>query len=51
VFFADVVGFTPCAARLTPEVGVALLNDAFTAFDTMSTGHGVEKIKTIGRSV
>jgi PAS domain S-box-containing protein len=48
VLFADLVGFTPLAARLTPEVGVDLLNDVFTAFDTMSARHGVEKIKTIG---
>jgi class 3 adenylate cyclase len=48
VLFADLVGFTPLAARLSPEVGVDLLNDVFTAFDSMSAKHGVEKIKTIG---
>jgi PAS domain S-box-containing protein len=48
ILFADLVGFTPLAARLSPEVGVDLLNDVFTAFDTMSATHGVEKIKTIG---
>ena len=46
--FADLVGFTPLAARLSPEVGVDLLNDVFTAFDTMTVRHGLEKIKTIG---
>ncbi len=48
VLFADLVGFTPLAARLSPEVGVDLLNDVFTAFDAMSAQHGLEKIKTIG---
>ncbi len=48
VLFADLVGFTPLAARLSPEVGVDLLNDVFTAFDTMTVRHGLEKIKTIG---
>jgi urea transport system substrate-binding protein len=48
VLFADLVGFTPLAARLNPEVSVDLLNDVFTAFDTMTMKHGVEKIKTIG---
>ncbi|MEN8233626.1 MAG: adenylate/guanylate cyclase domain-containing protein [Actinomycetota bacterium] len=48
VLFADLVGFTPLAAGLSPEAGVGLLNDVFTAFDTMTARHGVEKIKTIG---
>ncbi|MEN8041905.1 MAG: adenylate/guanylate cyclase domain-containing protein [Actinomycetota bacterium] len=48
VLFADLVGFTPLAARLSPEVGVDLLNDVFTAFDSLTVKHGVEKIKTIG---
>jgi len=48
VLFADLVGFTPLAAQLSPEVGVDLLNDVFTAFDALSEKHGVEKIKTIG---
>ncbi|MEN8239585.1 MAG: adenylate/guanylate cyclase domain-containing protein, partial [Actinomycetota bacterium] len=48
VLFADLVGFTPLSARLSPEVGVDLLNDVFSAFDTMTEDRGVEKIKTIG---
>ena len=48
ILFADLVGFTPLVARLSPEAGVDLLNDVFTAFDTLSDKHEVEKIKTIG---
>ena len=48
VLFADLVGFTPLAARLSPEASVDLLNDVFTAFDAMTVKHGLEKIKTIG---
>ena len=48
VLFADLVGFTPLAARLSPETSVDLLNDVFTAFDRLTERHGLEKIKTIG---
>jgi class 3 adenylate cyclase len=48
VLFADVVGFTPMAAALTPEKLVEVLNEVFTRFDALATKHGVEKIKTIG---
>jgi len=48
VLFADVVGFTPLAARLAPAEVVELLNQVFTAFDELARTHGVEKIKTIG---
>jgi urea transport system substrate-binding protein len=46
--FADIVGFTPLAARLSPEQAVELLNEVFSAFDRLTEKHGVEKIKTIG---
>ncbi len=46
--FADVVGFTPLSARLSPAEAVAILNEIFTAFDRIATSHGVEKIKTMG---
>ncbi|MEA1903589.1 MAG: adenylate/guanylate cyclase domain-containing protein, partial [Actinomycetota bacterium] len=46
--FADVVGFTPLAARLEPDRAVELLNELFTAFDQLADKYGVEKIKTIG---
>jgi PAS domain S-box-containing protein len=48
VLFADLVGFTPLAARLGPEHAVELLNEIFSAFDRMADRHGVEKIKTLG---
>ncbi len=46
--FADVVGFTPLTARLSPDRAVELLNEVFTAFDRLVDRHGAEKIKTIG---
>ena len=46
--FADIVGFTPLTARMSPEQAVELLNEVFSAFDRLTEKHGVEKIKTIG---
>lgn len=48
VLFADLVGFTPLAARIPGDRLVALLNAVFTRFDALCETHGVEKIKTIG---
>ena len=48
ILFADVVNFTPLAARLTPKQTVDLLNQVFSYFDTLVDKYGVEKIKTIG---
>jgi class 3 adenylate cyclase len=48
VLFADIVGFTPLSARLSPEATVEILNEIFTAFDAICERHGAEKIKTIG---
>jgi adenylate cyclase len=48
VLFADVVGFTPLSSKLTPDELVTLLNDLVSRFDALSTGLGIEKIKTIG---
>ena len=48
VLFADLVGFTPLAARLSPKETLALLDRLFTGFDELAARHGVEKIKTIG---
>lgn len=48
VVFADIVGFTPLAARKPPAELVALLDRVFTGFDTLARQHGLEKIKTIG---
>lgn len=48
ILFADITGFVALARRLGAEKTVATLNDIVTAFDALSTKHGVEKIKTIG---
>ncbi len=48
ILFADIVGFTPMAARMRPEELVSHLNRIFSAFDALATHHGLEKIKTIG---
>jgi len=48
VLFADVVGFTPMSASLSPSQLVTLLNGVFTAFDGFVAELGLEKIKTLG---
>ncbi len=48
VLFADIVGFTPLSARLSPAELVELLNRVFSGFDELAGRHGLEKIKTIG---
>ena len=48
VLFADVVGFTTLAEKVTPARLVEILNEVFTRFDALAAAHGVEKIKTIG---
>jgi adenylate cyclase len=48
ILFADLVGFTAVAARVTPSVLVDNLNRIFSAFDDLCRQSGIEKIKTIG---
>jgi class 3 adenylate cyclase len=48
VLFADIVGFTPLASRLTARDVIELLSKLFSAFDGLVAERGVEKIKTIG---
>jgi class 3 adenylate cyclase len=48
VMFADIVDFTHLSAGITPHGVVKLLNELFSAFDSLAEKHGVEKIKTIG---
>ena len=48
VLFADIVGFTPMSARMSPGELVGLLNRIFSGFDELAERHGLEKIKTIG---
>lgn len=48
VLFADVVGFTPMSASMSPPELVGLLNEVFTTFDRFVQELGLEKIKTVG---
>ena len=48
VLFADIVGFTKLSASVGPKELVEMLNVVFSAFDTLTEQHGLEKIKTIG---
>jgi adenylate cyclase len=48
VLFADIVGFTPLAERLSAAELVELLDRVFARWDAVAAQHGVEKIKTIG---
>lgn len=48
VLFADLAGFTPMSAKMTPPELVGLLNQIFTVFDRFVDDLGLEKIKTVG---
>lgn len=48
VVFADLVGFSNLAKRLSPGHLVRLLNRFFSAADACAERHGIEKVKTIG---
>ncbi|WP_353646325.1 adenylate/guanylate cyclase domain-containing protein [Mesorhizobium sp. WSM2239] len=48
ILFADIVGFSPIAARLPPSDLVRRLDRTFSKFDLLTQEHRVEKIKTIG---
>ena len=48
VLFADIVGFTPLVARLSPTEMIELLGGLFATFDRLTGERGLEKIKTIG---
>ncbi|MBP0021123.1 MAG: response regulator [Cyanobacteria bacterium SBLK] len=48
ILFADIVGFTPLSAQMSPIELVELLNQIFSEFDKLADKHGLEKIKTIG---
>lgn len=48
ILFADVVGFTPMSAQMSPVELVELLNEVFSHFDMLAEIHQMEKIKTIG---
>ena len=48
MLFADLVGFTKIAEKMSPEELVQELDDCFQAFDEILERHHMEKIKTIG---
>jgi adenylate cyclase len=48
VLFADVVGFTPMSAGMSPAGLVGLLSEVFATFDGFVADLGLEKIKTVG---
>jgi adenylate cyclase len=48
ILFADIVNFTGMVAELTPAQVISLLDDIFSAFDTLVEQYRLEKIKTIG---
>ncbi|GAB4291844.1 MAG: hypothetical protein Fur0025_27240 [Oscillatoriaceae cyanobacterium] len=48
VLFADIVGFTKLAERISAAEVVQMLNEIFSAFDGLAVRHKLEKIKTIG---
>ena len=48
IVFADLVGFTELARRISPTQLVEVLNELFSRFDLEAERHGIEKIKTVG---
>jgi class 3 adenylate cyclase len=48
VLFADIVGFTALAGRISAQRLLLLLNTLFSRFDDLAAQCGLEKIKTVG---
>lgn len=48
IIFADLVGFTELARRISPAQLLVVLNGLFSAFDHEAERHGIDRIKTIG---
>ena len=48
VLFADLVGFTPLAERLSADETVTLLDRLFSRFDALVESDGLNKVKTTG---
>lgn len=50
ILFADMVGFTVVAEKMSPEELLSELDLYFRGFDAIIRNHNIEKIKTIGDS-
>jgi class 3 adenylate cyclase len=48
ILFADIVGFTGVAARMTPGEVIGMLGGLYSRFDDLAAERGLEKIKTVG---
>ncbi len=48
ILFADIVGFTVLAEKISPQEVVDILNGLFSKFDDLTDKYNLEKIKTIG---
>jgi len=48
VLFADLVGFTKAASKMSPRQLVDRLDDLFSEFDELAERQGLQRIKTIG---
>ena len=48
IIFADLVGFTELARRISPSQLLTILNGLFSAFDHAAERYGIDRIKTIG---
>jgi class 3 adenylate cyclase len=48
ILFADIVDFSPLAARLPPDRLVQVLGRVFQTCDELADHHGLETIKTVG---
>lgn len=48
IIFADLVGFTELARRISPAQLLVVLNGLFSAFDHEAERFGIDRIKTIG---
>jgi class 3 adenylate cyclase len=48
VLFTDFKDFTDISSKMSPELLVQEIDTCFSAFDSIITNHGIEKIKTVG---
>ncbi|XRB16649.1 guanylate cyclase [Pseudoscourfieldia marina] len=48
ILFSDIVGYTAISSSLPPGEVMDMLNRLYTAFDALTTRHGLFKVETIG---